>query len=548
MHEQRPPTALTAHFTLTPEALARFQERPVIAGQYPVAAVPTGEAGEEIDIYLDTADYGLLRTGFAIRLTQTNGQHTLTVENLAAALAGKLDKAVTERMPVGEPVTDGEAVVKRKAWPPSVRKAVAKVLPKHAKVHPILLIQRQREAYTLMQPATEGNASVVLAQLQLAQVRVWRPTAKESSFTVPSSTADATLRQLSLTFCSDTVEVQEVIRTWLANQPGFQSTHQPTIEQALLAVNSHARAAPTAGLQPQMTVADGCRLIWREQLMVMLLNEAGVRYSQDREYVHEMRVAIRRMRAAGKLYGRFLPRKTIRPFLAALRKTGRFLGQVRNLDVTIAKARRPRTAQGQGAKAPKKLVSEWQSQRQYAHQMLVHWLDSAEYREFLDAFLYFCTAVEGSNQENTPFDAATPTPRQIRHVIPVQIMDGFAAVRCYEALFEAAVPVAYATLHDLRIACKHLRYNLEFARPLLGAECEVLIKRLKAVQELLGDLNDAVVAQTLLTDAAKEQKVDAYQQAQAQLMADLRARVPAAVATLIDQNSRSQLGQALAQL
>lgn len=46
-------------------------------------------------------------------------------------------------------------------------------------------------------------------------------------------------------------------------------------------------------------------------------------------------------------------------------------------------------------------------------------------------------------------------------------------------------------MHQLRIACKYLRYNLEFVRDLLGARAGALISDLRRLQDDLGDLNDA---------------------------------------------------------
>lgn len=540
MSTQCHPTAVKPIFTLSPDAQTFLQNAPFLAGHYPLTANPDNEIPEYTSIYWDTPDYRLLRTGLAVRLDQANGQLQLTIENLAAALDGKLEKWIRRRTQVTEPVTSGEVAMKVKAWPKALRKAVTPVLDRRAKLHPIVVLRHKQALYSVG-GASQPDPSLPLAKLSVDWITVWSSAADVTlPSALPEEYANAELRQLHVEFCTATVPEQEALVAWLANQSGLQPAHQPLLEQALLAASKAPGQADT-GWQPEMLVADACRLIWREQLMNMLLSEAGVRYSQEREYVHEMRVAIRRMRAAAKLYGHFFPRKAIRPYLAVLRKTGRLLGQVRNLDVTIAKARRPRSGEGQGTKAPKKLVKAWQQQRQVAHQALLQWLDSVEYGDFVTAFQQFCMKLEGDS-------AVTPTPQQVRHVIPVQIMEGYAAVRCYEALFEAAIPIAYDSLHDLRIACKHLRYNLEFTRHLLGVESEALINRLKALQELLGDLNDAVVAQTLLADAEKDEKAEDYQRAQAQLVAELSARVPAALATLVDLESRTQLGQALARL
>jgi CHAD domain-containing protein len=328
-----------------------------------------------------------------------------------------------------------------------------------------------------------------------------------------------------------------------AEQPATDGALSQLTENLLVASRQTPSASDSVGIQPQMLVADACRLIWQEQLMTMILNEAGVRYSQERDYVHNMRVAIRRARAAAKLYGHFFSRKQIRPYLQFLRKTGRLLGDVRNLDVTLAKARRTRT-DATAAQAPKKWVKVWRVQRQAAHEALVAWLDSHEYSDLLAEFQAFCTL------PTTPVkhDLDPATPQQVRHVIPMQIWEGFAAVRAYETLFETEAVVAPEFLHNLRIECKHLRYNLEFVRHLLGPECEALIARLKALQELLGDLNDAVIAQMLVDETKDTEGTLAYQQAQADLVEELRRQAPAAFAALVNEERRTQLGRALAQL
>ncbi len=64
-------------------------------------------------------------------------------------------------------------------------------------------------------------------------------------------------------------------------------------------------------------------------------------------------------------------------------------------------------------------------------------------------------------------------------------------VRAYEPVLRWA---DVATLHELRIAAKWLRYTLEFVREALGPEAPALISRVVALQDHLGLMNDAEVA------------------------------------------------------
>jgi len=54
--------------------------------------------------------------------------------------------------------------------------------------------------------------------------------------------------------------------------------------------------------------------------------------------------------------------------------------------------------------------------------------------------------------------------------------------------------------HALRKACKGLRYSLEFFEDVLGPGARPLIKRVKGLQDHLGDLQDAVVTSGILRD------------------------------------------------
>ena len=60
----------------------------------------------------------------------------------------------------------------------------------------------------------------------------------------------------------------------------------------------------------------------------------------------------------------------------------------------------------------------------------------------------------------------------------------------------AAIP----TLHALRIDFKRLRYTLEFFEEVLGPEARQVVNEIKTMQDHLGDLNDAAVAETMLRE------------------------------------------------
>ena len=126
-----------------------------------------------------------------------------------------------------------------------------------------------------------------------------------------------------------------------------------------------------------------------------------------------------------------------------------------------------------------------------AAQML-DYLDGSSYREFVADFGAFLTT-PGAGAPSIPDDE--PVPFQVRHVAPSLIITHYESVRAFERLLPGAPLLTY---HALRIDCKGLRYALEFFRDLLGDEAPALIKQVTGMQDLLGELQDAHVAEALL--------------------------------------------------
>jgi CHAD domain-containing protein len=53
-------------------------------------------------------------------------------------------------------------------------------------------------------------------------------------------------------------------------------------------------------------------------------------------------------------------------------------------------------------------------------------------------------------------------------------------------------------LHEFRLESKHFRYSLELFRPVYGEALDERLQMLKKLQQILGDINDAVATSQLL--------------------------------------------------
>jgi CHAD domain-containing protein len=183
--------------------------------------------------------------------------------------------------------------------------------------------------------------------------------------------------------------------------------------------------------------------------------------------------------------------------LKGLRATGRTLGRVRDLDVFMEKAHHYLNSlpeeQHDGLRP---LLHSWEQTRENSREAMVKYLDGKEYQAFKLRFDEFL---------NTPGAGSRPvhaaTPNLVREVTPGLIYARYAAVRAFDTILDGA---SLEQFHALRIEFKKLRYTVEYFREVLGPQTGEVIEELKALQDHLGDLNDANVATQLLRDFLAE--------------------------------------------
>lgn len=237
----------------------------------------------------------------------------------------------------------------------------------------------------------------------------------------------------------------------------------------------------------------------------MLLHEPGSRLGEDIEAVHDMRVATRRMRSALRVFAPFFHPRAIRPFQRALRDTARALGAVRDMDVFIDRLLRYRAGLSAGADdSLSPLLDYCAAEREAARAHLIDHLNSPAFAGFVEAFAAFLTTPGAGAR---PVDPDAPIAHQTGHLAPRLIYTRYEAVRAYEPVLDCAT---IETLHALRIEFKRLRYTLEFFQEILGPEVALVIDEVKAMQDHLGDLNDAQVAGLFLQDfIARHEKAQA---------------------------------------
>ena len=249
------------------------------------------------------------------------------------------------------------------------------------------------------------------------------------------------------------------------------------------------------GLVPTDPMSEAGRKILRFHFYRMLENDPGTRLGEDIEALHDMRVATRRMRSAVPIFVAYFDKKIIGRFNKDLRRTGRALGRVRDLDVFMEKAQiyiQSTKELDQHLLDP--LINDWKEEREAARIIMLKYLESNRYKQFLDDFEKFLET-EGAGAIEQP--KISPSPYLVFQAVPILIYQRDSVVRGYANIIHDA---PLATLHALRIDIKRFRYALEFFREVLGDGANSVIAKSVKLQDHLGDLNDADVACQILIE------------------------------------------------
>ncbi len=220
-------------------------------------------------------------------------------------------------------------------------------------------------------------------------------------------------------------------------------------------------------------------------------NRDGVLTGDDPEYIHQMRVATRRLRAAMRLFGPRLPPGFDDQLLPALRQLMDKLGRVRDLDVLLAEITLPVMRALPDEPRLVTLVGAVTARQYAVREVAIRYLRSSAYGRLM---------LQASAQLHRPPFIEPPAEETIVAFADDRLKRLRKKVR---ELAEAASTEDPSSLHRLRIAIKRLRYALEFFAPLCsGRPLTRLLKKLGLLQDELGQLNDLANAGVLLMHCA----------------------------------------------
>jgi CHAD domain-containing protein len=243
-------------------------------------------------------------------------------------------------------------------------------------------------------------------------------------------------------------------------------------------------------LDPACTARQAMVQIYQALLDNINRNIPGVLEDWDSEFLHDLRVAIRRTRSGLSLVKKVLAVVLVDRFKRDLGLLGSLTGPTRDLDVYLLNredylGRLPPSLQP----GLNDFFTDLARRRQLEQKKLMRILRGKKSRAILHAWH---RSLHSEDRQPAPLAG-----------VPIGELAGQIIVKCFKHVLrdgkalDAATPDA--EVHRLRIQCKKLRYAIEFFSSLYPKDkIQVVIRQLKKLQDILGSFNDLSVQQEML--------------------------------------------------
>jgi len=252
-------------------------------------------------------------------------------------------------------------------------------------------------------------------------------------------------------------------------------------------------------LAPGLSAAEAFRSIGHTCLLHLIANQVPV-IERDPKAVHQMRIALRRLRVAISVFSDIVSDDQVEKIKAQLKQFGRELAQARDLEVLIAEVLRPFRRQYPKEEGFIRLNRTFGRQRTKAYKHAAEVIGSDAFRKFvIDCAVWI---------EAGPWtaDADTLAAERARRPAIIHAAEQMSARRkkCRK-LGRTIDHLDPGQLHELRIRFKKLRYTAEFFESLytdhrLRKACKKFLMETRNLQDSLGGLNDVTTRSALFAE------------------------------------------------
>jgi CHAD domain-containing protein len=292
----------------------------------------------------------------------------------------------------------------------------------------------------------------------------------------------------------------ERVGEMLAAAAGLNGSPARPLDAALAAAGQRAEAYSnkvSVPLAPGMPARTALQVVLLQLLDTLEANVAGTIRDIDTEFLHDLRVAVRRTRSALKLAGDVLPASLPARFRPEFKWLGDLTTPTRDLDVYLLSYDEMSTALVSAAPAELEPFHTHLARRHVIEQRaLARGLQSARFSRLTCEWRAALTGLAVSRGGERTADLAA---RRLRRAHRRVLREGRA--------ISADSPAEM--LHDLRKRCKELRYLLEIFASVFDPQAyQRALKDLKGLQDCLGEFQDRQVQQQEIREFADQMITD----------------------------------------
>ncbi|CCG41291.1 CYTH and CHAD domain-containing protein [Magnetospirillum molischianum] len=450
---------------VSPDDIALLSLRPPLSLEGEVPPPPRRMAS----IYFDTPDFTLAASGISLRVRWTGEGLVQTVKAAGGGSAGLFDRPEWEQQ-VERPVPD----------PGHLRSTGLAVFADDfvvGRLSPMFSTQISRTVFRL---GGVDDGWEIEAALDLGEV-VAGPLSEpicEVELELLRGTPDRLFRL-----------ARQVLDTVPA-RPLSISKSERGVKLATGDTNRPVKARiPLIG--PNLTAAAAFQTIARSCLDHLLVNERCLLATGDAEAIHQMRVALRRLRSAIKVFRPLVVSPRLAEVKGDLRWLLERLGPARDADVFLSEIIDPVVHDYPGDAGLAALRDYWQSDRDTRLEAAI---SAVRDRRFAALVLDLTAWVEAGDWLGSPGEA--PRRKLESPITPFALHRlGKTSRRMLRQGGDSLTRLSPEERHAVRILCKQTRYTAEFFAALVPRkQMKVFLGELTEVQDALGHLNDIAVA------------------------------------------------------
>ena len=416
--------------------------------------------------YHDTADLRILRWGGELRHDTAHGWTVILGSGDGGALHVTREHSL-----------DGSATVPREALD------LLTAFTRRAPVRPVLHTRTERRETDIV----AGGSLVGRVRDDLVTVMHGRRIATR-------------FREIDVSAAGDALQRDSPLAAVVAALRAAGAAPAARVGTAVRAMGAGAAAPPDVSVPPatrHVTAAEAIRRAVAQSVTRLILHDAAVREGTDPEGVHQARVATRRLRSDLRTFSPLLDEAWVARLRDELHEVGDLLGAVRDADVLLGRMQEmARTLPGSDGEAAAPLLSGLEQTRESARSRLLEAMRGDAYARLLDDLV--AAAADPPSLPEASGDASVMLPPLAR--------GPWRKLRKRVESLPQDPPDA--DLHQIRILAKRARYAAEAVAPVARPAVAEFAEAVAAIQEVLGNHHDAVVAEQWLRETGAANRAD----------------------------------------